>query len=192
MKIYNSNNVVYSPTVEDMEFIKKISLKVRKKIQVQLLRNEIYIDTEQLLYSLQKEKIKFDINQLEVESYFVSLIDSLSLTKSGVILKKKKKVDEAGNIITTPVVTMSMDQIRTPKSSEYKQLYEGWKRIPSMKSLEIVIHDYNIKLAEIGFKKRLPTELRFIGTSNESMNKYMAYEIRGLKKLVRNGSFSKY
>jgi hypothetical protein len=192
MKIYNSNNVVYSPTVEDMEFIKKIGLKVRKKIQVQLLRNEIYIDTEQLLYSLQKEKIKFDINQLEVESYFVSLIDSLSLTKSGVILKKKKKVDEAGNIITTPVVTMSMDQIRTPKSSEYKQLYEGWKRIPSMKSLEIVIHDYNIKLAEIGFKKRLPTELRFIGTSNESMNKYMAYEIRGLKKLVRNGSFSKY
>jgi len=192
MKIYNSNNVVYSPTVEDMEFIKKISLKVRKKIQVQLLRNEIYIDTEQLLYSLQKEKIKFDINQLEVESYFVSLIDSLSLTKSGVILKKKKRVDEAGNIITTPVVTMSMDQIRTPKSSEYKQLYEGWKRIPSMKSLEIVIHDYNIKLAEIGFKKRLPTELRFIGTSNESMNKYMAYEIRGLKKLVRNGSFSKY
>jgi len=192
MKIYNSNNVVYSPTVEDMEFIKKIGLKARKKIQVQLLRNEIYIDTEQLLYSLQKEKIKFDINQLEVESYFVSLIDSLSLTKSGVILKKKKKVDEAGNIITTPVVTMSMDQIRTPKSSEYKQLYEGWKRIPSMKSLEIVIHDYNIKLAEIGFKKRLPTELRFIGTSNESMNKYMAYEIRGLKKLVRNGSFSKY
>jgi len=52
-----------------------------------------------------------------------------------------------------------------------------------MDSMELILADYNIELAKIGFKKRLPNTITFIGTENNAMNMYMAFQIRRLKRL---------
>jgi len=61
-----------------------------------------------------------------------------------------------------------------------------------MAELDITLGEYNIELAKIGFKKRLPNELYFIGTENGAMNKYMAYSLNRMNKKLRENKREQY
>jgi hypothetical protein len=76
------------------------------------------------------------------------------------------------------VLTRSLNQIRTPIKKSFNM--EGWKRIPSMADLAVVLDEYNVELARIGFQKRLPTTLEFIGTKNAAMSAYMIHCLKRL------------
>lgn len=61
-----------------------------------------------------------------------------------------------------------------------------------MADLNIILGEYNIELARIGFSKRLPNQLQFIGTENSAMNKYMVYSLRRLNGRLQNGDSKGY
>lgn len=82
------------------------------------------------------------------------------------------------------IITRSINQIRTPIKKSFNM--EGWKRIPSMADLAITLDEYNIELARIGFSKRLPTKLEFIGTSNAALSTYMIHCIKRLNKKLES------
>jgi len=54
-----------------------------------------------------------------------------------------------------------------------------------MADLAITLDEYNIELARIGFSKRLPTKLEFIGTENAALSTYMIHCLKRLNKKLR-------
>lgn len=144
--------------------------------------------TEEFINTLIDRNIKFDINSMHQENVFLNLVEKMEATSypeedSNYPINELEREDD--NIVA------SVNQI-VSKKRDWKESYEGWKRIPSMSSLNIILSGYNVKLAEIGFKKRLPNKLEFVGTENNAMNMYIAYQIRQLKRLREDKQVLRY
>lgn len=118
------------------------------------------------------------------------LADAWDINEYNTYLKSSKADPSQDSSTEDLVMVKSIKQLRHPVKKPFNM--NGWKTIPSMSDLKITLDEYNIELARLGFNKRLPSTLEFIGTKNSSMNHYMIHSIKRLDKLILEGKTKEY
>jgi len=66
-----------------------------------------------------------------------------------------------------------------------------FRRIPAANLYQVIKQPYNFLLLEMGIKLRLPKKVNHSGLPTEELNKYMAHVVRRIRKLVKNGDYTK-
>lgn len=71
----------------------------------------------------------------------------------------------------------------------------GWRRIPNITRATIDSGKWNSYLQGSGLERKLPARLKLErgkSTRSEAMNKYMLYEVKALKRMVKKGQLRKF